>query len=185
MALNLQPAVHVHKNEQYKSAGENHVVMHAEGQMTDTKLIFHATGEQTNGAVLVTEIVWNPGDASLHHLHKLEDEGFYVIEGQLTLHTPGGDVHLSPGEFGWGPRNVRHAYTVGPEGARVLLIQTPGTQLSDFFKKASNVGDLQGEGEFEQLAQWSEHNYGVVFFDPTELPPGQSITHDDHVSTTR
>jgi hypothetical protein len=57
----------------------------------------------------------------------------------------------------------------------VLLIQTPGTQLSEFFKNASDIGDLQGEGEFEQFAQWSEENYGVIFYDPVEFPPGQSV----------
>ena len=175
MALELTPNEAPIRNDPYKSSGEHAIVMHADEQMTDTRLIFHATGEQTGGAVLITEIIWHPNDKSMHHLHRLEDEGFYVIEGELTLHTPGGDVPLGPGEFGWGPRNIRHAYTVGPNGCRVLLIQTPGTLLSDSFKGAANIGALDGGGEAEEFAEWSAENYGVVFYDPAEFPPGESI----------
>lgn len=184
MALNLLPTSNARKNATYKSSGEDAVVVHADGQMTDTKLIFHAKGEQTNGSVLVTEIIWKPGDKAAHHLHRLEDEGFYVIEGHLTLHSPDGDIELNPGEFGWAPRNIRHAYTVGSEGARVLLIQTPGTELTTFFKSITDLGDLQGEGEFEELVEWGDENFGIVFFDPAEFPPGQSIPEGERVAST-
>ena len=157
------------------------MVVHADGQMTDTRLIFHAKGEPTNGSVSVFEVLWGPGDRSGHHLHRLEDEGFYVIEGHVTLHTPDGDIELGPGEFGWGPRNVRHAYSVGPNGARVLVVQVPGTDLYSFFKGIANVGDMRGEGEWEELVTWSEENFGAVWFDPVEFPPGQSILDGDRV----
>jgi quercetin dioxygenase-like cupin family protein len=176
MTLNL-PAVDVPviRNEPYKSAGEDSIVVHADGQMSDATLIFHAKREQTNGSVLVTEIHWPPNDRSLHHTPALEDEGFYVIEGSLTLHSPTGDLELGPGEFGWAPRKVRHAYSVGPDGARVLLVQTPGTELTTFFRGIVDGGDLSGEGEFEELVEWSQVNFGIHFHDPETYPPGQSI----------
>jgi quercetin dioxygenase-like cupin family protein len=176
MTLNL-PAVDVAvvRNDPYKSAGEDRIVVHAEGQMSDATLIFHAKREQTNGSVLVTEILWPPNDKSLHHTHALEDEGFYVIEGDLTLHSPTGDIVLGAGEFGWAPRNTRHAYSVGPQGARVLLVQTPGTELTTFFRGIVDGGDLSGAGEFEELVDWSDRHFGIRFHDPAQYPPGQSI----------
>jgi quercetin dioxygenase-like cupin family protein len=176
VTLNL-PAVDVTviRNEPYKSSGEDAIVVHADGQMTNARLIFHAKREQTNGSVLVTEIHWPANDRSLHHTHALEDEGFYVIEGQLTLHSPTGDIELGPGEFGWAPRKVRHAYSVGPAGARVLLVQTPGTELTTFFRGIVDGGDLSGEGEFEELVAWSDEHFGIRFHDPAQFPPGQSI----------
>jgi quercetin dioxygenase-like cupin family protein len=180
MTLQL-PAVDVTviRNEAYKSSGEDTIIVHADGQMTDARLIFHAKREQTNGAVLVTEIHWPPNDRSLHHTHELEDEGFYVIDGSLTLHAPTGDIELGPGEFGWAPRKIRHAYSVGPEGARVLLVQTPGTELTTFFRGIVDGGDLSGPGEFEELVEWSQTHFGIRFHDPAQYPPGQSIVDQE------
>lgn len=174
MPLNLPRPAQITTNKPYKSAGEDQIVVRADGQMTDTKIIFHARGTQTNGAVGIMEITWRPGDQAMHHLHRLEDEGFYVIEGQVTIHTPDGDLVLGPGEFAWGPRNIRHAYSIGPDGARVLVIQTPGTELPAFFQGISQVGQFD-PADFDEFAAWAQENFGTVFFHPAQYPPGQSV----------
>ena len=58
------------------------------------------------------------------HMHRNEDEGFYVLGGDLTL-LPGESVALRAGEFLLAPRGVPHAYEVGSEGARVLVSSVP------------------------------------------------------------
>jgi mannose-6-phosphate isomerase-like protein (cupin superfamily) len=95
MPLNLPHVTHARTNALFKSSGEDNITLHVDGQMTETKMIFHARGSRTNGAVGVMEIFWQPGDAALHHLHRLEDEGFYVIDGQVTIHTPFGEHVLA------------------------------------------------------------------------------------------
>ena len=59
------------------------------------------------------------------HVHRNEDEGFYVLGGELTLYLPGESVALRAGEFFLAPRGVPHAYEVGSEGARVLVSSVP------------------------------------------------------------
>lgn len=175
MSLELPPASRHQRNRPFKSGGEGRLEITADAQMTDTTMIWHATGEQTNGSVQIAEIIWRAPDVSLHHVHELEDEGFYVIEGQLTLHGPDGDIELNAGEFGWGPRGVAHGYTVGPEGARVLMVQTPGTQLHEFFAVASQAspeGLLTDPGAFAAFNAWSKDQYGIGFLDPADAPPG-------------
>lgn len=175
MALNLPPAKHLRSNKPFKSTGEDVVMVSAQGQMTDTKMVWHARGEHTNGSVAIFEVFWGPGDMSLHHRHGLEDEGFYVIEGQITIHTPDGDIVAKAGELVWGPRGVRHAYTTGPDGARVLVVQTPGTDLRSAFEAMADLSDLSGEGEYEEFAGWVKENYDADFYNPVEYPPGQSV----------
>jgi quercetin dioxygenase-like cupin family protein len=169
------------RNRPFKSSGEDRIDVGPSGTTQGVSVIFHATGPQTNGSCLVTEFHWGPDDRAMHHLHELEDEGFYCIEGEITLHSPDGDIVLGPGEFGWAPRNVRHAYTTGPEGARILLIQTPGTELTTFFRTQGemDLGDLQGEGEFEGFVDWCEQNFSLHIYDPVQYPPGQSIPDGD------
>jgi quercetin dioxygenase-like cupin family protein len=187
-AKDLPPAPRPMSNEAYKSSGEDYTIMGIEGQMTGTRMIFHATGERTGGACVLYEVHWQPDDASVHHLHSLEDEGFYVIEGSLTLHSPDGEIVLGPGEWGWAPRNVRHGYSVGPEGARVLCFQVPGTGLPDFFRIMSASG-FSGPVDDEDPAvawadfnRWSQENFGFTTYDPRAYPPGQTIPDGDRAA---
>jgi hypothetical protein len=59
----------------------------------------------------------------------------------------------------------------------VLLIQTPGTELPAFFESIADVGALE-PGEFEAFAAWADENFGTVFFDPSQYPPGQTVLDD-------
>lgn len=175
MAHDLPQSSRRVSNRPFKSAGEDRIEIAGDAQMTDTTMIWHATGERTNGACQIAEIVWRTADVSLHHIHSLEDEGFFVIEGSVTIHTSDGDLELGPGEFGWGPRGLRHGYTVGPSGARVLMVQTPGTQLHEFFKlsTAANPEGLTTDiAAFEGFNDWTQDQYGLKFLDPVKFPPG-------------
>src|ERR687891_976766 len=95
--LNPQPVT----NEPFKSDPTDVQTFNiGEGMMTDTKAIFHAEGHQTGMALGLVEIIWKQGDATAPHIHKLEDEGFYILEGELTLILPGrAEVVARKGEF--------------------------------------------------------------------------------------
>lgn len=181
MSLNLPPAPRRQTNRPFKSAGEDRLEIAGDAQMTDTTMIWHATSEQTNGSCQLAEIIWRAPDQSLHHIHELEDEGFYVIEGSMTLHGPDGDVELGPGEFGWGPRGVRHGYSIGPDGARVLMVQTPGTLLHEFFR-AANAATPEGltvdADALERFNAWAREEYGITFLDPVTDPPGPVLARE-------
>jgi quercetin dioxygenase-like cupin family protein len=60
------------------------------------------------------------------HLHRAEDEGFLVLDGEITLYLPGREVTLRAGEFFLAPRAVPHTYRVGDAPARTLVLSRPG-----------------------------------------------------------
>lgn len=60
------------------------------------------------------------------HVHHDHDEGFYVLEGNVTLVTPGEEIVLEPGGFFLAPRGVPHTYRVGEHTSRWLCTSTPG-----------------------------------------------------------
>lgn len=66
------------------------------------------------------------GDMPPLHVHHDEDEGFYVLEGEITLFSPGVEVTLRAGEFSLASRGVPHTYRVGPEGAGALVSSVGG-----------------------------------------------------------
>jgi hypothetical protein len=49
---------------------------------------FPATGEGTNGKYALREAIVPPGGRPPPHGHSREEEGFYVLEGEITIHRP-------------------------------------------------------------------------------------------------
>ena len=87
-----------------------------------------ATRETTNGAFgLVESWMMPPGFASPYHTHRVEDEAFYLLEGQMAFVCGGEWTVAGPGTFVFGPRNIPHGFkVVGDAPARLLLLCTPG-----------------------------------------------------------
>ena len=59
------------------------------------------------------------------HIHHNEDEGFYLLEGDVSFYLPGRRIDVTAGESVLAPRGVPHAYRVGDAGARWLVTSTP------------------------------------------------------------
>ena len=84
-----------------------------------------ASAETTGGRVAVIEHLAPRGSGSPLHVHRREDEWFYVIEGELTFWV-GGEVIAAPaGSFVYGPRDVPHTFLVSSDEARFLLVTEP------------------------------------------------------------
>jgi quercetin dioxygenase-like cupin family protein len=85
-----------------------------------------ASAETTAGRVMVTENLAPRGSGSPLHVHRREDEWFYVIEGQLTFWVGGEVIEAAAGSFVYGPRDIPHTFIVSSEQARFLLVTEPG-----------------------------------------------------------
>ena len=84
-----------------------------------------ATGETTGGRVAVTEFRAPRGHGSPLHVHRNEDEWFYVLSGELTFWIDGSVTTASAGSFVYGPRDVPHTFTVSSDEAQFLLVTEP------------------------------------------------------------
>src|SRR5579871_4661523 len=89
--------------------------------------LMRSTSETTNGAFGLMEH-WSmpPGFASPYHTHHLEDEAFYVLEGQVAFVCDGKWMTAKPGDYVFGPREIPHGFkVVGSTPARILLLCAP------------------------------------------------------------
>ena len=84
-----------------------------------------ASSETTGGRVAVLEHLAPRGAGSPLHVHRREDEWFYVLEGELTLWVDGTVIPAPAGAFVYGPRDVPHTFTVSSDEARFLLVAEP------------------------------------------------------------
>ena len=85
-----------------------------------------ASAADTNGQYTLVEITAPAGLQTPLHVHYREDEGFYVLEGSVTIVVGDEIVELASGQHAFGPRDVPHRFTVGPDGARMIWVLTPG-----------------------------------------------------------
>ena len=86
-----------------------------------------ATAEQTGGRYTLVEILVPefPMEESLLHVHHFEDEGFYILEGEMTFYVGEQTIRARPGSFLFGPKDVPHAFSVDSGPARLLFILSP------------------------------------------------------------
>lgn len=85
-----------------------------------------ATGEQTGGAYVLTEAKVYPGGGPPPHIHRREDEAFYILEGELTFTVGGQRIVAGPGAFLQAPRDIPHAFkNESTAPARMLIHVAP------------------------------------------------------------
>lgn len=81
--------------------------------------------EATAGRVAVIEHLASRGSGSPLHVHRNEDEWFYITEGELAVWVGGQVVTAAAGSFIFGPRDIPHTFTVTSGQARFLLVTQP------------------------------------------------------------
>lgn len=67
-----------------------------------------------------------PGGGPPPHVHRREDEAFFILEGTITFTLNGQKVVVGPGTFLQAPRNLPHTFkneTGSP--ARMIIFVTP------------------------------------------------------------
>lgn len=92
----------------------------------DGLAIIRATAADTGGLMTIIEMNEPPGHEAPLHVHHREDEAFYILEGSATIHVGDDSFEVGPGDYAFGPRDIPHRYSVGPDGCRMLFICTPG-----------------------------------------------------------
>jgi quercetin dioxygenase-like cupin family protein len=95
-----------------------------------------ATSAETGGAFLLFEFAGEQGKVTPMHIHPSSDETFYVVEGEILLDLDGERRSLAERGVAVIPRGVPHAFMVTSAHAKVLTLQTPGTD-EQFYRMAS------------------------------------------------
>lgn len=105
-------------------------------------------GGDTGGAYALSELTAHPGFGPPPHIHRREDEAYYVLEGELEFMDEGRAFTAGPGSFVYLPRNRVHSHlATGDAPATALVLVTPA-----------------GVEEFVMEA-------GVAAEDPSSVPP--------------
>jgi mannose-6-phosphate isomerase-like protein (cupin superfamily) len=137
-----------------------------------------ATKEQTGGRYTLVEILAPEGYPGVLHVHHSEDEGFWILEGELTFYVGDQTLKARPGSLLFGPKDVPHAFTVDSGPARLLFVLSPAG-FEDLIREMGEPArertippppeEPPGEAEMQQMAAIAA-KYGNEILGP---PPGQ------------
>ncbi|MCA1698702.1 MAG: cupin domain-containing protein [Actinobacteria bacterium] len=88
--------------------------------------VVKATAADTGGQMTILEITEPPNGEGPLHVHHSEDEGFWILDGSATFEIGDQTIEARAGDYLFGPRDIPHRYSTGPDGCRMLFIFTPG-----------------------------------------------------------
>src|SRR5262245_29821823 len=71
---------------------------------------FLATSEDTDGKYALFEAIIGPGGGPPPHVHSREEEGFYILEGEVTMMIDGKPLVATAGMFVNMPVGVPHSF---------------------------------------------------------------------------
>ena len=128
---------------------------------------FLATGEDTSGKYALWEAVVSPGGGPPPHVHSREEEGFYVLEGEITFFVGDQRLIASAGMFANMPVGTPHSFkNEGGKPARMLISVAPAGLEKMFFEvgvpvpPGATTAPLPTKGEIERLLATAPR-YGI------------------------
>ena len=94
---------------------------------------FLATGDDTNGKYAMWEAIVPPGGGPPPHVHSREEEGFYILEGEITFHIGEERVVASAGMFANMPVGTPHSFKNESSRPAKMLISVAPAGLEQMF----------------------------------------------------
>ena len=135
---------------------------------------FLATGEETGGRYALWEALVPPGGGPPPHVHSREEEGFYVLDGEITFSINGEKVIATAGTFANMPVGTPHSFrNESDRPAKMLISVAPAGLERMFFEVGVPLPEGAGsappptEDEIERLMAVAS-NYGIEIRVPGE-----------------
>lgn len=133
---------------------------------------FLATGEDTNGKYALWEAVVPPGGGPPPHVHSREEEGFYVLDGEITFSINGERIVARAGTFANMPVGTPHSFKNESERpARMLISVAPAGLEQMFFEvgvplaEGATTASPPAKDEIEKLLTVAP-SYGIEILVP-------------------
>jgi quercetin dioxygenase-like cupin family protein len=100
-----------------------------------TLFTYLVTGAESGGSYFTLIVDIGPEQGPPPHIHRLEEEQFYVLDGQLTYSVDDQIFQVSTGDFIHIPRGTVHSFRNGPKPSRLLATFAPAG-IEGFFMEA-------------------------------------------------
>ena len=94
------------------------------------------------------------------HIHPLQDEWFYIVEGEYKFQVGANVYQMNKGDTIFLPRGIQHAFIQLTENGKMIVSYLPAGKMEDFFKVTN---DWKVPPSKEEIAKvFKEHEMEVV-----------------------
>jgi quercetin dioxygenase-like cupin family protein len=140
-----------------------------------------ASAAETAEAFMLLEFRAERGKVTPLHLHPDEDEGFYVLEGEVLVHVEGEEHRVGEGGVFIAPRGTPHALMVTSETVRFLSWQTPGTGEA-FYREVTepirSPEDISRPPDWDRLREAAERSPTIELLGPPPFAAARQQADD-------
>jgi quercetin dioxygenase-like cupin family protein len=143
-------------------AGEGRIHGHIQLKGVNSNILdVKISGSDTEGALAIFEQTsLSQGRGTPLHVHPLQDEIFYVLDGAYYFQVGEDKFHLRTGESIFLPRKVPHAWTQVSEKGKMTVTLQPAGKLEEFFV---TMQALDHEPTKQELAKiFYDHDMQIV-----------------------
>jgi quercetin dioxygenase-like cupin family protein len=130
--------------------------------MLGISIAFKAMKEDTGGAYSLFELIVT-GDGPPQHIHKTEEEAFYVLEGEVNVQIGDQTIRGTAGSFVLIPRGTVHTFrNAGSTPAKLLgIVSPPG--FEQFFIEVAGEEEVDTATFAERgMAAAQKYNMEIV-----------------------
>lgn len=150
------------------NAGEGRIHGHIKLKGVNANILdVKISGSDTDGGFAMFEQTsLSPGKGTPLHVHHLQNEVFYVIEGAYYFQVGEDKYHLSAGDSIFLPMKVPHAWTQVSEKGKMTVTFQPAGKMEDFFV---TMAALNHEPAAKEIAQIFADNEMEVVGPPLKI----------------
>jgi quercetin dioxygenase-like cupin family protein len=109
-----------------------------------TRMTVKAAGAATGGALTLIECECPAGFATPPHIHRVEDEAFYVLAGSIRVTCGSATWRVRPGGFVFLPKGTPHSFVVSDVEPASMLQLTAPSQFEHFAAEAGDAATRSG-----------------------------------------
>ena len=118
------------------------------------------SSKDTNGDLTIFEYTGNDKGGPPLHTHPMQDEVFYVLEGDYIFQVGDEKFTAKSGDTVFAPRQTPHTFAQVSEKGKLFFLFQPSGKMEDFFRK---LGDVKGPMTAEEGAKLhADHDMKVV-----------------------
>ncbi len=128
---------------------------------------FLATGDNTHGTYAIWEAIVPPGGGPPPHMHSREEEGFYILEGEVTIQAGDQWIVATAGMFANMPIGTPHSFkNESNKLAKMPIMAAPAGLEQMFFEcgvplpDGSTVALPPTQAEIEKMVEVAP-KYGI------------------------
>jgi mannose-6-phosphate isomerase-like protein (cupin superfamily) len=103
-------------------------------------IMVKVSGDDTGGEFALLEVPAGPNAGPPLHMHHVENELFWVLEGELDVQVGTEIIRLTPGSCAYAPRLIPHTWqAVGERDVRFLTLAEPAGHLEAFMRALTRL----------------------------------------------